>query len=220
MVRFENIKVGDKIICTKRGCGLNYSCVAIVKKVNKTSADFLHVDVMDGMFVSDTKFDYDTCYDVKKLSTKKIDMHLMVNDINTVIRYASLKPYYLTFHVEILKDIEIIKYIKKLGIKVGLAINPETRVEKLIPYLKDIDLILFMSVSPGRGGQKFKDSTVNKIKKIRSVLPSNVLISIDGGVNDITSKLCKNADILVVGSFITDSENYQLQIEKIRKTLD
>lgn len=189
-----------------------------IKKVNKTSADFLHVDVMDGKFVPDTKFDYDTCYDVKKLSTKKIDMHLMVNDINTVIRYASLKPYYLTFHVEILKDIEVIKYIKKLGIKVGLAINPETRVEKLIPYLKEIDLILFMSVSPGRGGQKFKDSTVNKIKKIRSVLPSNVLISIDGGVNDKTLEKVKEAkcDMLVSGSYITSSDDYEKRVLSLK----
>lgn len=189
-----------------------------IKKVNKTSADFLHIDVMDGMFVPDSKFDYDTCYNVKKISTKKIDMHLMVNDINTVIKYASLKPYYLTFHVEILKDKEVIKYIKKLGIKVGLAINPETRVEKLIPYLKDIDLILFMSVTPGKGGQKFKNSTINKIKKIKNILPKGVLISIDGGLNDKTVEKVKEAkcDMIVSGSYITSSDDYEKMVLSLK----
>lgn len=189
-----------------------------IEKVNKTSADFLHLDVMDGKFVSDTKFDYDTCYNIKKISKKKIDMHLMVNDINTVIKYAELKPYFLSFHVEILKDNEIIKLIKKFGIKVGLAINPETRVEELIPYLKDIDLILFMSVSPGRGGQKFKESTINKIKKIKKILPSNVMISIDGGINDKTVGKVKEVkcDMLVSGSYITSSDDYEEKILSLK----
>lgn len=189
-----------------------------INKVNTTSADFLHIDVMDGKFVSSVKFDYEKCIKINKLSNKKIDMHLMVNDTNTIMKYASLNPDILTFHVEVIKNNSIIKYVKSLGIKVGLAINPETRVEKLIPYLKDIDLVLFMSVNPGLGGQGFKKSVLSKISKIKKIIPKNVIINIDGGINDKTINYVKEVgcNMVVSGSYITNSDDYEKKILSLK----
>ena len=197
----------------------NYDDVSnAVLKVNKTSADFLHIDVMDGKFVNNLKFPLELVEKLKSISEKKIDMHLMVEDEDLIKEYASYKPYYLTLHVEILKDNTLIKYIKSLGIKVGLAINPETRVENLSPYIKDIDLILFMSVNPGKGGQKFKKSVIQKIKKIRKILNNKVIISVDGGVNDKTISYCRAAgcDMVVSGSYVTNSDNYEEKILSLK----
>lgn len=189
-----------------------------VKKVNESSADFLHIDVMDGNFVPDKKFPIEVLKDIKTINKKPLDVHLMVDNLEQVKKYALLKPEYLTFHVEILEDYEIIDYIKSLGIKVGLAINPDTNVELLTPYLDDIDMVLFMSVEPGMGGQSFKEEVIEKIKRLKEYAPSEVIISIDGGVNDKTISLCKYAgcDMVVSGSYITNSDNYNERISELR----
>lgn len=189
-----------------------------VKKVNESSADFLHIDVMDGNFVPDKKFPIEVLKDIKTINKKPLDVHLMVDNLEQVKKYALLKPEYLTFHVEILEDYEIIDYIKSLGIKVGLAINPDTNVELLIPYIDDIDLVLFMSVEPGKGGQTFKEGVIEKVKRLKEFAPSEVIISIDGGVNDKTISLCKYAgcDMVVSGSFVTNSLKYDDRINQLR----
>lgn len=189
-----------------------------VKKVNDSSADFLHIDVMDGVFVEDKKFNPGIVSDVKLISKKPIDLHLMVNDYEYIKEFVKLKPEYLTIHVEILKDKKIINYIKENDIKVGIAINPETNIEELLPYIDNIDLILFMSVTPGKGGQKFKYSVIEKIKELKKIVNDKVLISIDGGVNDQTVELCEYAgcDIVVSGSYITNSDNYDEKISKLK----
>ena len=192
--------------------------LSAINKVNNSTADYLHIDVMDGVFVNNTKFPIDVVKKISAISKKPLDVHLMVNDINTVLEYASIKPDYLTFHVEIIKDNKLIKFIKSLGIKVGLAINPETNINKLKPYLEDIDLVLFMSVTPGAGGQSFKEKTIDKIKRLKKVLPDNVIINIDGGINDKTIEKCKEAgcNMVVSGSFITNNDNYNEGIDKLR----
>lgn len=192
--------------------------ISAVKKVNKSSADFLHVDVMDGKFVDNKKFPLEVVKDIKAVSTKKIDLHLMVKDHSVIKAYAKLEPQYITFHVEVIDDFSLIDYIKSLGLKVGLAINPETDERKIIPYLDDIDLVLFMSVSPGSGGQSFKEEVVEKIRKIKKIAPPDLMISIDGGVNDKTIELCKYAgcDMVVSGSYITNSSNYEDKINNLK----
>ena len=117
-----------------------------------------------------------------------------------------------------MENYEIIDYIKSLGIKVGLAINPDTNVELLTPYLDDIDMVLFMSVEPGKGGQTFKEEVIEKVKRLKKYAPSEVIISIDGGVNDKTISLCKYAgcDMVVSGSYITNSDNYNERISELR----
>lgn len=189
-----------------------------VKKVNDSNADYLHIDVMDGRFVSNNKFPLEVVKDISSISKKPLDVHLMVDNLDTVRKYANLKPEYLTFHVEILDDFEIIDYIKSLGIKVGLAINPKTDVEKLIPYIDDIDMVLFMSVEPGLGGQEFIESVIDKVKRLKSIAPEDLIISIDGGVNNKTISLCKYAgcNMVVSGSYITDSVSYNEKIKELK----
>lgn len=196
-----------------------------IQKLDSTKTDFLHIDVMDGMFVPNNSVALDVYEELLKDISTPLDVHLMVKNVKDYINlYAKLNPLIITFHYEAVSTpLEIIDYIKSLNIKVGMSIKPSTKVEEIVSLLPYLDLVLVMSVEPGYGGQEFiYDShiKINELDKIRKEKNYAYLIEVDGGVNDITSKLCKNADILVVGSFITDSENYQLQIEKIRKTLD
>ena len=138
--------------------------------------------------------------------------------------YRELKPVIITFHFEAVDNHrDVIDFIKSCGIKVGMSIKPNTKVSEIVDLLPYLDLVLVMSVEPGKGGQEFiYDSPVkiNELDKIRKEKNYSYLIEVDGGVNDITSKLCINADILVVGSFITSSDDYEEQIQKIKKTLD
>ena len=196
-----------------------------IHKLDSTKTDFLHIDVMDGMFVPNNSVALDVYEELLKDISTPLDVHLMVKNVKDYINlYAKLNPLIITFHYEAVSNhLEIIDYIKSLNIKVGMSIKPATKVEEIVSLLPYLDLVLVMSVEPGYGGQEFiYDShiKINELDKIRKEKNYAYLIEVDGGVNDVTSKLCKNADILVVGSFITDSENYQLQIEKIRKALD
>lgn len=192
--------------------------ISSIKKVNNSSADFLHVDVMDGQFVDNKKFPLEVVRDVKQISGKPLDIHLMVQSHDLIKEYAKLSPRYLTFHVEIIEDYSLIDYVKSLGIKVGLAINPETDIKCLMPYVDDIDLVLFMSVKPGAGGQAFKEEVIDKIRGFKKACPPDLIISIDGGVNEKTISLCKYAgcDMVVSGSYITNAENYDDRINKLR----
>ena len=192
--------------------------ISSVKKVNESKADYLHIDVMDGKFVDNKKFPLEVVKDIISISKKPLDVHLMVDNVETVREYASLKPNYLTFHIEILEDFEIIDYVKSLGIKVGLAINPETNIDELMPYIDDIDLVLFMSVEPGHGGQSFKEEVIEKIKRLKELVPKDLIISVDGGVNNKTISLCKYAgcNMVVSGSYITNSDDYNEKISELR----
>lgn len=192
--------------------------IKAIEKVNESEADFLHVDVMDGDFVNNKKFPLEVVKDVKLISTKPLDVHLMVKSHDLIKKYANLMPEYLTFHVEVINDFRLINYVKSLGIKVGLAINPETDIKHLLPYLDDIDLVLFMSVTPGEGGQTFKEEVIDKIKEFKKIAPSNLIINVDGGVNDKTISLCKYAgcDMVVSGSYVTNSANYDEKIKSLR----
>ena len=144
----------------------------------------------------------------------------MVKDIKKYVReYSRLKPDYIIFHYEATKEInEIINYIKLLNIKVGIAINPDTDVNVLDPYLDIIDLVLVMSVFPGKGGQTFiniKDK-IDYLYSIREKYNLKYQIEVDGGINNDTIKQIPKADIAVVGSYITNSNDYKSQIEKVR----
>ena len=188
--------------------------------LDNTTTDFLHVDIMDGIFVNNKSWGYNFLENILKDTKKPKDIHLMVSNIKEYIDiFKNLNPYYLTFHYEASFDIlNIINYIHSLGIRAGLSIKPSTSVEEIIPYLSSLDLVLVMSVEPGRGGQTFIDSSVEKINQLYELKKEfnyDYEISVDGGINEETSKLCSNADILVVGSFITNSDDYQEQINKI-----
>ena len=131
---------------------------------------------------------------------------------NNIDIYKEIKPEFITFHIEATDNIQYyIDYIKSLNIKVGLSINPDTSIELLNPYLDQLDLILIMSVQPGFGGQKYIESSKEKLdalKVIRDINNYKYVIEVDGGVNIDTKKYCDSADILVVGSYITTSDDY------------
>lgn len=181
----------------------------IVKKLDNTKADFIHVDIMDGKFVENKTW---TISEVKKIvsySKLPLDVHLMVENPSKYIEdYALLNTSYITFHYEAVKDIDkMINEIKNYGLKVGIAINPETDEKVLYPYLTKIDQILVMSVHPGKSGQSFIDNTPNKIENLKQEIinqNAKTIISVDGGINDETGKLCvdKGVDMLVSASYI------------------
>lgn len=181
----------------------------IVKKLDNTKADFIHVDIMDGKFIKNKTW---TISEVKKIvsySKLPLDVHLMVENPSKYIEdYALLNTSYITFHYEAVKDIDkMINEIKNYGLKVGIAINPETDEKVLYPYLTKVDQVLVMSVHPGKSGQSFIDNTPNKIENLKQEIinqNAKAIISVDGGINDETGKLCvdKGVDILVSASYI------------------
>lgn len=189
-------------------------------KLDSLDIDYIHLDVMDGIFVENKTYSYEEFYDITRFTTKPKDVHLMVSDVKKYIdEFSKLKPEFLTFHFEAVSEVSsVINYIKDLGIKVGMSIKPSTDVSEIVDYLDYLDLILIMSVEPGRGGQAFIEGSTKKIEQLYNLREKNnynYLIEIDGGINDETIKKCEKVDISVVGSFIT-KHNYEEQIRKLR----
>ena len=197
------------------------SCNSIEKainKVNNTNTDYLHLDVMDGIFVPNTSYSIEEIKYIINNSNKKIDAHFMVNNpIKYLNELKKCNLEYFTIHVELDNVKEIIEKIKERNYKVGLSIKPNTDINVLKEYLEDIDLILIMSVEPGMGGQTFINRTVDRINEIKNLIGNrNIKVSVDGGINNNTIKLINDADIAVVGSYITNSDNYQEKIDILR----
>ena len=186
-----------------------------IKKLNGTNTDYIHIDVADGEFVNNKQF---TIREIKKLSSKELDIHLMVNNpIKYIKRIVNLENVTrITFHLEINKNHnKLISYIKKYNKKCGIAIKPNTSTKELSEYLNSIDIILLMSVEPGFGGQKFIPETINKIKELKTL--TNKEIEIDGGINNITIEALKNnITTAVVGSYITNSNDYNKTINELK----
>lgn len=192
-----------------------------LKLLDMTDTDYVHVDVMDGKFVPNKTMPFSEIKNIGKYTSKRLDIHLMVEDPSKYIPlYASLNAEYITFHVEVDEDIEeSLKMIRNYSIKAGLAIKPETKISELVPYLPYLDLVLVMSVEPGAGGQKFIESTEDKINELRELLDtyhSQAVINVDGGINDVTCKKCYNADIVASGSYVVRSDNFQEKISSLR----
>ena len=192
-----------------------------LKKLNETDTDYIHVDVMDGKFVPNKTMPFSEMKNIYKYTSKRLDVHLMVNDpTKYIIDYATLNTEYITIHEEIDVDIiEMLKLIKSYGIKCGLAIKPDTLVSDLVPYLPLLDLVLVMSVEPGAGGQKFIMESEDKIKEVKTLIDTYNLstkISVDGGINSETKDYCSLCDILVSGSYIVNSLDFSKQIDSLR----
>lgn len=194
-----------------------------IKLLDSTNIDYLHLDIMDGKFVPNKTWSFREIKKLIKDTTSLKDIHLMVNDVQKYIRkYKKVKPEYITFHLEATKTpLKIINILRKNNIKVGISIKPDTDIEELRPYLSLIDLVLIMSVEPGKGGQEFILSSINKIKyldDLRKEKDYKYIIEVDGGINDNNYHLLKsnNVDMIVVGSFITNNDNYQEQVDKLK----
>lgn len=186
-----------------------------IKELDNQNVDYLHIDVMDGKFVNN-KVDLLSLPPLKN----KVEVHLMVNNVKEYVdMYKKYQPEWITFHIEATDDvIGNINYIKEQNMKVGLAISPDTSIQKLLPYLDKVDVVLVMSVVPGKGGQAFIETSPNKIQelvRLREEYGYNYLIEVDGGINDKTKDKCVGADILAVGSYVTLSDNYAETIGKI-----
>ena len=183
--------------------------------LNNTSCDYIHIDIMDNTFTDTYSFELSELLTIN--TRKKLDIHIMSTNLDYQIKEAiKLDPEFITFHVESTDDIEkYIKIVKNKNIKVGLAISPETSLDLIKKYENDIDLLLIMSVVPGKGGQEFIPETVDKLKKISK--DRKYLVSVDGGINDETIKLVKKyVDIVVSGNYIIGSDDVENSIEKLR----
>lgn len=190
-----------------------------IDMICETDAEYIHVDMMDGIFVDNKNYSMEEFNDFLKDSTKPLDVHVMVCEpLKYISSFARLNTEYYTFHYEAVENVEeVIDTIRDNGMKVGLAINPLTSVEEIKPYLDLVDMVLVMSVNPGKGGQAFIGDVLPKIEEL-SKLKGNYIINVDGGINSETAKLCKSAgtDILVSGSYICKSDNYQEIINTLR----
>lgn len=196
-----------------------YDINKTIELITETEADYIHVDMMDGLFVPSFNYNIDEFVSILKDSKKKLDVHVMVEDpLKYIEAYSKLNTEYYTFHYEAVDDVfKVIEEIKKYGMKAGLAINPETPIDKIKPYLEEIDLVLIMSVKPGYGGQKFMMEVLPKIEEL-NILKKKFIISVDGGVNDTNNKLLIDigVDMLVVGSFVCQSDNYNDKIKQLK----
>ena len=189
-----------------------------IHKLNNTNTDYIHIDTMDGLFVPNKQMPIEEIIELEKVSTKPLDVHLMVENPEEYIKYLNNKNIeYITIHIEINKDInKLINIIKSLNYKVGISLKPNTNIDILIPYLDKIDLVLIMSVEPGFGGQQFMPNSLEKAEYLRKLKP-NITIEIDGGIKDTNiNEVKKYVDIAVVGSYITNKDNYQEAINNLK----
>ena len=185
-----------------------------ITRVGTYGADMYHLDVMDGVFTKYKTIDYEYFDQLREKSPLLFDAHLMVAEPQKVInKYIKSQANIITLHYESFEDKELmvktLKKIKKADKLVGLAIDLGTKIEVIDPYIKHLDLVLVMSVKAGKGGQEFDSSAIKKIKYVRK-LDSEILIEVDGGINDKTGAQCikAGADILVAGSYIYNNDAY------------
>lgn len=195
-----------------------------IKSIEKAGADWLHCDVMDGEFVNNISFGTPVLKCIKNVASVPLDTHLMINDpIRYIDDYAQLGSNNITFHLEAADDPQVvIDRIHSHGISAGISIKPATPAADVKPFLGSVDLVLVMTVDPGFGGQKFIPDTLEKISEIRDLLDSmgrsDVHIEVDGGVNDKTVKLCREAgaDVMVSGSYIFGAQDRSAAVRSLK----
>jgi ribulose-phosphate 3-epimerase len=196
-----------------------------IKRLEEGGADMIHVDVMDGHFVPNLTMGPPIIKDLRKFTKLPFDVHLMISPVHKYIQdYADAGANIITIHPEATENLkESIKHIKKLGKKVGVSLNPETKTDIVMKFLTEIDLILIMSVHPGFGGQKFIPEVINKIKELNNIKTKKNIkfdIEVDGGIDFNNAKLVADAgaNILVSGTTIFKNNNGDIKknIETLR----
>ena len=192
--------------------------------LNESEADWIHFDVMDGVFVPNISFGLPVIQHVKKIATKPLDVHLMIVNPDPFIKpFRDSGADMLTVHYEVCNHLHrTIGAIHQEGMKAGVCLNPATPVHLLEDIINELDLVLLMSVNPGFGGQKFIQNTYQKVIRLRRLIEekkASTLIEIDGGVNLETGKLLfeAGADVLVAGSFVFGAENPMMTIHQLKK---
>lgn len=191
-----------------------------IKLIEKGGADWVHIDVMDGHFVPNITIGVPVVKSLKKITNLPLDVHLMIENPDKYIEpFAKAGADILTFHYETGVNIEkTITDIKSYGAKAGISIKPKTQPEVLLPFLDKIDMVLVMTVEPGFGGQEFMNDCAEKIKFIKENSKRDLIIQVDGGINDKTAQICKSygANSLVAGSYIYKSPDITEAIKSLK----
>lgn len=195
-----------------------------IEMVNRSQADWFHLDIMDGVFVPNISYGLPVVSQIKKMATKPLDVHLMIVQPERYVEaFHKAGADILTVHYEACTHLHrTIQQIKAQGMKAGVSLNPHTPVSLLEDIIKDIDVVLLMSVNPGFGGQSFIEQTINKVDKLKKLIiesNSHTLIEIDGGVNFETGKRLVNAgaDALVAGSFVFNATDPEANIKGLKE---
>lgn len=198
-----------------------------VEMINRSDADWFHIDIMDGVFVPNISFGMPVLDAIVKHATKTIDCHLMIVDPDRYVEtFAKLGCDILTVHYEACTHLHrTLQLIKSHGMKAGVALNPHTSVHLLTDVIQDIDMVCLMSVNPGFGGQSFIENTYDKIAQLRKIIEAKgteTLIEIDGGVTDKNAKqlVDAGADVLVAGSYVFKSSDQPQTIKELRELVN
>ena len=196
---------------------------ADIDMINRSEAELLHLDIMDGVFVPNISFGFPVIKNLKNICTKGLDVHLMIVEPQKFIKEVKdAGAEYMNVHYEACQHLSrVIQQIKETGMKAGVTLNPATPVAVLEDVICDIDMALIMSVNPGFGGQKFIPNSVKKVRQLRDLIAksgSNALIEVDGGVNEETGRMLKDAgaDILVAGTYVFKAENPLQRISTLK----
>lgn len=195
-----------------------------VEMLNRSEADYLHLDVMDGVFVPNISFGFPVISAVSKIAEKPLDVHLMIVDPQRYVsQVRDCGAYYMTVHAEACTHLHrVVQQIKSAGMKAAVSLNPATPIVMLEEVIADLDMVLLMSVNPGFGGQSFIPSAISKVRRVKEMIAqsgSKAEIEVDGGVNLQTgAQLAEaGADILVAGSFVFSSADPEATISALRK---
>ncbi|GAB2772582.1 ribulose-phosphate 3-epimerase [Rhabdobacter roseus] len=195
-----------------------------LEMINRSEADYVHVDIMDGLFVPNISFGIPVCEAAHRHATKPLDVHLMIVDPDRYLEaFRTAGAHILTVHYEACTHLHrTVQRIRELGARPGVALNPHTPVEVLSEILPDLALVLVMSVNPGFGGQKFIENTYRKVERLaalRQASEADFLIEIDGGVNAQNAALLSQAgaDVLVAGNFVFSAPDPEATIADLKK---